>query len=199
VDVALTLSSAVDWIVAGDEYALAETRLRVVPTGPTLADIRRSRADIFTQAKELKRKRAATAAMLDAEVDDDEEQKAAAAAAAADEKDEEEDDDGDGDGDSDDEKKDDVSMLGDEEGGANETKLATPKKRFKSFAKSAVPKGTPALVSQKSPGSPGVDVGDDEEKSEEELAAERDPEIDAFDREEVRRRPTTTTPPPFSL
>ena len=37
VDVALTVSSAVDWVVAGDEYSAAETRLRVVPTGPTLA------------------------------------------------------------------------------------------------------------------------------------------------------------------
>jgi hypothetical protein len=189
IDIALTVSSAVDWIVAGDATAAAETRVRVVPSGPTLAYMRRCRAGLFERAKELQRKRGAVAAMLEAETGEDAVDEAAgvagvggvagagAGAGVADEPDDDDEDE-----DEEEDKKDDISALGSEAAGDARPTTA-PKKGFKSFAKT---KPSPTLIhSPNRPASPALlgAAGDEITEGEEDI--EEDPEVDVFDTTEV--------------
>lgn len=179
VDVALTLSSAVDWGVAGETAAAAEARLRVVPSGPTLAHMRRCRADLLLRAKELKRKRAVILAMLDEETGGDVDGGDVDRAAAEHDphpdphhhQDDEEDDEDDGENKNDPE-------------GAHAA--PSPKKGFKAFAKGKhAPAHSPGRTHPPALLLLTEGEGEGEEKTDLELAAEEDPEVDEFDAIEV--------------
>ena len=71
VDIALTVSSAVDWIIAGEQENGAKTRIRIIPYKDTLEFIRRRRIEEKERRKVLQQKRYEIEKMLESGQDDE--------------------------------------------------------------------------------------------------------------------------------